>query len=63
MRAGGLPPGLPQMSWLVRAVSRAANCVAVRPVVRWWCNGSSWCGLRVFVVIYPHCCRYGGAVV
>ena len=63
MRAGGLPLGLPQMSWLVRVVSSVANCVAVRPVVRWWCNGSSWCGLRVFVVIYPQFFATGGAVV
>lgn len=62
MSTGGLPPGFPQVSWLVRAVSKVVNCVAVRPVVGWWYNGSSWCGLRIFVVICPQDCRLVGSL-
>ena len=49
--AGGLPPGFDQVRWWVRAVCSVANCVAVRPVVRWCSNGLVRYGLRLFVEI------------
>lgn len=59
----GFWSGLIQVRWVLRAVMSVANCVAVSSVVRWCGNGLSWCGLRIFVAIYPQDCLPGGVVV